>query len=215
MHGYRRYARGYDLYFGALLQPGRRAVVAQMDCRPGERILEVGVGTGLSLSLYPRHVVVTGIDLSEEMLMRARVRKARERWTHVAALLSMDAEHMQFVDNSFDKVVAMYVVSVTPHPARLVREMRRVCQPDGGLFVVNHFQNANPIVGGMERLISPLSRLMGFHPDFSLERFIQETHLEVAQRIPVNMLGYWTLLQCRNNKIGTTAGASSMMAASY
>ncbi|MEK7207789.1 MAG: class I SAM-dependent methyltransferase [Pseudomonadota bacterium] len=210
---YRRYARGYDLYFGALLQPGRQAVVAQMDCHPGDRILEVGVGTGLSLPLYPRHVAVTGIDLSDEMLKRARTRKAREQWDHVVALWLMDAERMQFADNSFDKVVAMYVASVTPHPARLVSEMRRVCRPEGQIFIVNHFQNANPIVSGMERLISPLSRLMGFHPDFSLEQFIQETHLEVMQRVPVNMLGYWTLLQCRNNKIGTTAGASSMMAA--
>jgi len=210
---YRRYARGYDLYFGTLLQPGRQAVVARMDCRPGERILEVGIGTGLSLSLYPPGVVVTGIDLSEEMLMRARARRAREQWEHVVGLWLMDAERMQFADDSFDKVVAMYVASVTPHPARLVSEMRRVCRPEGKLFIVNHFQNANPIVSGMERLISPLSRLMGFHPDFSLEHFIQETRLEVTQRIPVNMLGYWTLLQCRNNKIETTAGASSMMAA--
>lgn len=208
---YRRYARGYDLYFGAMFQPGRQAVIARMNCRPGDRILEVGVGTGLSLSLYPRNVEVTGIDLSREMLARARARKMHDRLNHVAALRLMDAEHMQFADDSFDKVVAMYVVSVTPHPARLVDEMRRVCKPEGELFIVNHFQHANPIVRGMERLIAPLSHLMGFHPDFSLENFIQETRLEVTEQVPVNALGYWTLLQCRNNKI-TTAGVSSMRA---
>jgi phosphatidylethanolamine/phosphatidyl-N-methylethanolamine N-methyltransferase len=198
---YRRYARGYDFYFGAMFQPGRQAIIARMNCHTGDRILEVGVGTGLSLSLYPRNVEVTGIDLSKDMLSRARARTMRDRLHHVAALRLMDAEHMQFADDSFDRVVAMYVVSVTPHPARLVDEMRRVCRPGGKLFIVNHFHHANPVVGRMERLVSPLSRLMGFRPDVSLQHFIQETHLDVVERIPVNMLGYWTLLQCRNNKI--------------
>lgn len=208
---YRRYAQGYDFYFGSMFQPGRRAVIKRMNCRPGDRILEVGVGTGLSLSLYPPKVRVTGIDLSREMLARARARKLRDRLNHVVALQLMDAERMQFEADSFDKVVAMYVVSVTPHPAHLVDEMRRVCKPDGQLFIVNHFQHANPVVRGMERMLSPLSRLMGFRPDFSLEKFIKETRLDVVERMPVNALGYWTLLQSRNNK--TVANdVSSMMA---
>lgn len=208
---YRRYARGYDFYFGAMFQPGREAIIARMNCCAGDRILEVGVGTGLSLSLYPRNVEVTGIDLSREMLARARARKWGGRLNHVAALRVMDAECMQFADDSFDKVVAMYVVSVTPHPARLMDEMRRVCKPGGELFIVNHFQHANPVVCGMERLIAPLSHLMGFHPDFSLENFAKETHLDVVEQVPVNLFGYWTLLRCRNNKI-TPAGMSSQMA---
>lgn len=201
---YRRYAQGYDLYFGAMFQHGRQAIISRMNCHPGDRILEVGVGTGLSLPLYPQSVQVTGIDLSREMLARARARKLREQLNHVVALRLMDAEHMHFADNSFDIVVAMYVVSVTPHPARLVNEMRRVCKPDGELYIVNHFQHANPVVGGVERMIAPLSRQMGFRPDFSMKSFIQETRLDVVERIPVNMLGYWTLLKCRNNKITTT-----------
>ena len=201
---YRRYAQGYDLYFGAMFQQGRQAIITKMNCHSGDRILEVGVGTGLSLPLYSRNVQITGIDLSREMLARARMRKIRENLTHVAALQLMDAENMEFGDNSFDMVVAMYVVSVTPHPARLVNEMRRVCKPEGELYIVNHFHHTNPFVGGVERMISPLSRQMGFRPDFSMKKFIQETGLDVVERIPVNLLGYWTLLKCRNNKISPT-----------
>ena len=203
---YRRYAQGYDVYFGALLQPGRKAIIEKMHCHPGDRILEVGVGTGLSRPLYPPGVYVTGIDILREMLARAR--KVRLHLDHVTALRLMDAESMQFPDDSFDKVVAMYVVSVTPHPARLVSEMRRVCRPGGELFIVNHFQHANPVVGGLERLFAPLSRLMGFHPDFSLENFLRETGLDVAERISVNVLGYWTLLRARNSKTAAELGAS-------
>lgn len=124
---YRRYAPGYDFYFGALLQPGRRAVVEGMRCRPGERILEVGLGTGLSLPLYPRTVRVVGTDVSPHMLARAHTQKSRRRLDHVE-LHCMDAERMTFDDDSFDKVVAMYVVSVAPDPKRLLEEMRRVCR---------------------------------------------------------------------------------------
>ncbi|RJQ47808.1 MAG: methyltransferase domain-containing protein [Gammaproteobacteria bacterium] len=197
---YRRYAQRYDFYFGALFEPGRRAVIEQMNCRPGERILEVGVGTGLSLPLYPRDVHVTGIDVSDEMLARARARVEGEGLHHVTALHKMNAEQMRFADDSFDKVVAMYVASVVPHPARLVDEMRRVCRPEGELYIVNHFQHSNPVVGGVERLIAPLSRLLGFRPDFSLENFLDQTGLDVVEQTPVNLFDYWTMLRARNNK---------------
>ena len=197
---YRNYAPAYDLYFGALFQPGRRAIIERMCCRPGDRILEVGVGTGLSLPVYPRYVEVTGIDVSKEMLVRARARRLRRRLGHVVALRCMDAEHMTFPDDSFDKVVAMYVMSVVPDPVRLVNEMRRVCRAQGELCIVNHFHHPNPIIGGLERLTAPLSRVVGFHPDFCQETFIRSTRLDVAERVPVNLFGYWTLLRARNNK---------------
>src|SRR4030067_553071 len=145
----RRHAKRDDFYCGALFQPGRKAVINRMRCRLGERILEVGVGTGLSLPLYPSGVQVTGIDISDEMLARARTRTARDGLEHVAALLRMDAEHMQFRDDSFDKVVAMYVVSVVPSPAQLVAEMRRVCRPGGEVYIVNHFQHDTPLLAGI------------------------------------------------------------------
>ena len=201
---YRRYAPRYDFYFGALFQPGRRAVIQKMQCRPGERILEVGVGTGLSFPLYPRDVRVVGIDISQEMLLRARARQRREHLDHVIGLTRADAERLCFADASFDKVVALYVASVVPSPARMVEEMRRVCKPDGEIFIVNHFRHANPVVRGVERMIAPMSRVMGFRPDVCLNRFIEETRLEVVERVPVNAFGYWTLLRVQPSNLVVT-----------
>lgn len=199
---YRRYARVYDVCFGAVFQPGRRAIVEVMDCGPGERILEVGVGTGLSLPLYPPEVSVVGIDISRPMLDQARVRQARCGLENTAALMVMDAENMAFRDDSFDKVVAMYVASVVPDPGRLVDEMRRVCKPAGQIFMVNHFHSRNPILGGVERLLAPLSKQLGFRPDFSLDRFLGQTGLDAMNIRRVNLFDFSTLVEARNNKTG-------------
>lgn len=197
---YRRYARKYDLYFGAILQPGRDAVIGNLNCRAGDRILEVGVGTGLSLPLYPVDVEVTGIDVSTEMLVLAQARKKRLGLTQVRALYEMDAENMNFADNSFDRVVAMYVASVVPNPQALVDEMRRVCRADGEIVIVNHFRAANPVIATMENLCAPMSRLMGFRPDFRLTDFMRQTNLDVFETNPVNLFGYWPMLRAHNNK---------------
>ncbi len=210
---YGRYAHLYDLYFGAIFSPGRRAVVERMNIQPGDRVLEVGVGTGLSLPLYPTDAHVVGIDVCREMLERARERADRAELPHVKALEVMDAEAMRFPDASFDKVVAMYVASVVPNPGRLIEEMRRVCKPDGELFIVNHFHHTNPIVGSIERLIAPLSRLFGWHPDFSMERFIAETGLEVTEQAQVNLFGYWTLLRASPRRHDAAAMMSPTHAA--
>lgn len=197
---YKRYARFYDLCFGAVFQPGRKAIVDRMDCLPGERILEVGVGTGLSLPLYPEYVTVTGIDISQDMLAQANARKERGGLHNVARLALMDAEDMEFADDSFDKVVAMYVASVVPYPERLVAEMRRVCKPDGQIIFVNHFHSRNPLLGGIESLLAPLSKPLGFRPDFSLERFLRETGLDATNIHPVNAFNFCMMLEARNDK---------------
>jgi phosphatidylethanolamine/phosphatidyl-N-methylethanolamine N-methyltransferase len=199
-NAYRRYARQYDFYFGAVLQPGRDAVIENLNCRPGDRILEVGVGTGLSLPLYPSDVQVTGIDVSTEMLALAQARKKRLGLNHVRALYEMDAQNMEFADGSFDRVVAMYVASVVPSPKALVDEMRRVCRADGEIVVVNHFRASNPLIASMESLCAPLSGLIGFRPDIRLPDFIQQTDLDVFEANPVNLFGYWTMLRAHNNK---------------
>lgn len=197
---YRRYARYYDLVFGLVFHPGRTTAIEHLHCGPGDRILEVGVGTGLSLGMYPPDVKVVGIDLSQDMLKRAQEKIARENLSHVEALLQMDAQKMEFPDNSFDKVVAMYVASVVPDVGQLVNEIRRVCKPGGQIVFLNHFQNKNPILRRAEAIVQPLAKYLGFHPDFPMSEFLEKTGFEVTTAIPVNVLDYWTVLVGVNKK---------------
>jgi phosphatidylethanolamine/phosphatidyl-N-methylethanolamine N-methyltransferase len=203
---YGRYARYYDTLFGAIMHPGRMAIMHAIDCMPGQRVLEVGVGTGLSLPHYPTTVKVTGIDISTEMLAKARHRVALEGLMQIEALIEMDAEYMQFPDNAFDKVVAMYVASVVPDPVRFVDEMRRVCKPDGEIFIVNHFRSKNPLMKTVECMLAPLSKLAGFRPDLDLDRFREDTGLDVVEMRSANLFGYWKVLRCRKQPVRVQAG---------
>ena len=112
----------------------------------------------------------------------------------------MDAQNMAFEDSSFDKVVAMYVASVVPDPKKLMEEIRRVCKPGGVIIFLNHFENKNPVVKRAEALIQPLAKYLGFHPDFPMTEFLEQTGFEVKTAIPVNFLDYWTVLVGTNDK---------------
>ena len=197
---YRRYANVYDAVFGPVLQPGRKAVIEALGCRPGERVLEVGVGTGLSLPMYPASVRITGIDLSSEMLERARSRVARRQLANVDALLEMDAESMAFPDAAFDKVVAMYVVSVTDRPAQLLHELKRVCRPGGDIFIVNHVRSDNPVVGALEKSLARFANQLGFHPDFELKSLVNGS-FRVEHVSSINF--FWKVMRLRADGIGT------------
>ena len=192
---YRRYARIYDTLFGPVLQPGRKAVIEALELRPGDRVLEVGVGTGLSLPMYPHDVRVTGIDVSRDMLAKARARATAKELENVEALLEMDAEAMAFPDASFDKVVAMYVVSVVEDPARLLEELHRVCKPDGEIFLVNHVRSDNPILGALEKGLARFSDKLGFHPDFELRHMLNGSQ-EIAELGRVNF--FWKVMRLKN-----------------
>jgi phosphatidylethanolamine/phosphatidyl-N-methylethanolamine N-methyltransferase len=192
---YRRYASVYDALFGPVLQPGRKAVLEALECRPGDRVLEVGVGTGLSLPLYPPFVRVTGVDLSREMLEKARTRVQRRALSNVEGLHEMDAHAMDFPDACFDKVVAMYVVSIVQEPARLLQELHRVCKPDGEIFLVNHVRSTNPILGAVEKGLARFSDHIGFHPDFDLHSLVNGS-ARVEHISNVNFL--WKVMRVRN-----------------
>jgi len=197
---YRLFAGPYDLVFGPVFHPGRKDAVRIANDSPGQRILEVGVGTGLSLPYFRTDAEVTGIDVSAEMLAKAHRRVARQGLTQVKALLEMDAEKLTFADNSFDAVLALYVASVVPNPARFAAEMRRVCRPNGTIVIVNHFMSEG-IMRHVERWLAPLAGKIGFHADFSLENFLAAGRLTVREIRPSNLFGYWRLLRCVNDKL--------------
>jgi len=192
---YRRYAAVYDAVFGPVLQPGRKAVVQALGLRPGDRVLEVGVGTGLSLPLYPRDVRITGIDVSREMLEKARRRVSRRRIANVDALLEMDAERMSFPDASFDKVVAMYVVSVVERPDRLLDELHRVCRPHGEIYLVNHVRSDNRFIAAVENGLARFSDKLGFHPDFQLRDMVGDAG-ELTELSRINF--FWKVMRVKN-----------------
>ena len=192
---YRRYAGVYDAVFGPVLQPGRRAVLEALGLRPGDRVLEVGVGTGLSLPLYPRDVRITGIDVSREMLDKARRRVERRGLANVEALLEMDAEKTSFAPASFDKIVAMYVMPVVDRPAAVLEEMHRVCKPDGEIFLVNHVRSQNRVVAAVENSLARFSDKIGFHSDFDLRDLVSGAG-ELTEVATINFL--WKVLRVKN-----------------
>ncbi len=201
---YRLFSGSYDIVFGPVFHPGRKEAVRIANDRPGQRILETGVGTGLSLPYFRADSRVTGIDISAEMLEKARHRVVRQGLAQVAGLHVMDAEHLDFEDNSFDAVLALYVASVVPSPARFAAEMRRVCIPGGTIVLVNHFTSENWALRFMEKRLAHVARHIGFHADFPLDAFLRESALAVREIRPSNLFGYWRLLRCINEKPAST-----------
>ena len=197
---YRLFSGSYDLVFGPVFHPGRKDAVCIANDRPGQRILEVGVGTGLSLPHFRPDSRVTGIDVSTEMLAKAQRRAKRLRLAHVEDLQVMDAENLEFPDSSFDAVLALYVASVVPNPARFAAEMRRVCIPRGSIVVVNHFTSENLLARFMEKRLARVARHIGFHADFPLDAFRRDSRLSIREVRPSNLFGYWKLLRCVNEK---------------
>lgn len=192
---YEKIASVYDLTFGPSLHPGRLQAIERMSIKPDDRVLEVGVGTGINLELYPRDCSVTGIDFSEPMLEKARDRVARQGFGN-ARLLQMDAQDLKFRDDSFDIVYAPYVMSVVPDPVKVAREMRRVCRPGGRIIFLNHFLSPNPILSRVERWICPFTVHIGFKSDLDLPAFLAQAELEPVSIEKVNFPRIWSLVTC-------------------
>ncbi len=190
---YEKIARVYDLTFGPTLHPGRLIALEGMGIKPGDRILEVGVGTGINAPLYPRHCHVTGIDFSAKMLAKARERIERKGVRNIR-LMEMDAGNLSFPDNTFDIVYAPYVISVVSDPVRVVREMSRVCKPGGKFIVLNHFKSANQVAAKMERAISPFTVHIGFKADLDLPGFLAQANLKPVSIRKVSFPPIWSLV---------------------
>jgi phosphatidylethanolamine/phosphatidyl-N-methylethanolamine N-methyltransferase len=192
---YENIAWFYDWSFGPTLHPGRVQAIQRMGIAPGDRVLEVGVGTGINACLYPRDCVVTGIDFSGSMLEKARERFLR-KGVNNCRLHEMDASALTFADDTFDIVYAPYVISVVSDPIAVVHEMFRVCRPGGKVIILNHFRSKNRMGAWAEKLIAPLAVYLGFKSDVDLPAFINQAKLEPVSIEKVNFPPIWSLVTC-------------------
>jgi phosphatidylethanolamine/phosphatidyl-N-methylethanolamine N-methyltransferase len=195
---YRRWAPVYDKTFGKVASKARRHAVEIVNTRSG-RLLEVGVGTGLSLPAYRRELEIVGIDLSPEMLAKAKARVAAEGLANVTGLLEMDAADLKFADDSFDTVAAMFVMTVVPEPEKVMRELARVCRPGGEVLLVNHFSSEAGFRGWLERRMAPFGDKLGWRPVFEQARVMVCPDLEPVERRPLRPLGLFTMLRFRKS----------------
>jgi phosphatidylethanolamine/phosphatidyl-N-methylethanolamine N-methyltransferase len=191
---YRRWAPVYDLTFGKIAEAGRKHAVQIINRRRG-RVLEVGVGTGLSLPCYGSHLTITGIDLSPEMLAKAEAKVEWHNLDNVAGLHEMDAGALAFPDESFDTVVAMYVMTVVQEPERVMRELERVCATGGEVILVNHFSEDEGVRGFLERRLAPFADLIGWRPVFDLDQVLVCEDLRLAERRSLRPFGLFTMLR--------------------
>lgn len=196
IRAYRRYAPVYDSLYGAVLQPGRRALSRAVGELKPASILEIGVGTGLTLASYPETAKLVGIDISAEMLERARARLGGLNGRNVR-LEVMNAESTPFADASFDCVTIPYVLSVTPDPDRLVNEARRLCRKGGTILILNHFSGSR-FWWFLERVVRPIADRIGFRSDFSFEEQVLKHDWEVRSVKTVNLMGLSRLVEIRN-----------------
>jgi phosphatidylethanolamine/phosphatidyl-N-methylethanolamine N-methyltransferase len=192
---YEKLASVYDYTFGPTLHAGRLQALQRMAIAGDDRILEVGVGTGINLTLYPRDCSVTGVDLSDSMLEKAFEKIAKNGLRNVR-LMQMDASALNFADDSFDIVYAPYLISVVPDPVQVAREMRRVCRPGGRIVILNHFRSPNRILSWGERLISPFTVHVGFKSDLDLPAFLAQADLRPVSIEKVNFPRIWSLVTC-------------------
>jgi len=197
---YARWAPVYDVLCGPVFLNGRRAAAsAARDV--GGRILEIGVGTGLSFDDYDRSTEITGIDISAPMIARAEERLKSGRYPFVKELKVMDAQHLDFPDAAFDCVVGQFVITLVEDPERVLSECARVTRPGGQIILVNHLYSEKGWAAAVERLLAQKARKLGLRPEFPFQRLAAwaESHggAELIERRKVKPFGVYTLVRFR------------------
>ncbi|HMH49377.1 MAG TPA: class I SAM-dependent methyltransferase [Candidatus Acidoferrum sp.] len=194
---YELYAPIYDFIFDWIFAPGRAAAVRQLALEPNDVTLEVGIGTGLNLPLYPPASRLIGIDLSQEMLDKAVERVQTLAMPNVT-LKNMDATALDFADNEFDKALATYTISAVPDPVAVLREMRRVVKPGGVIVILNHFRSERRFASHLEDLVAPVCTRLGWKSNLAMNPLLAEVGLTPEQVTKVNLLNGWRLVRCIN-----------------
>ena len=194
MRAYRRWAPVYDATFGKVVETSIKQTTSLAN-RYHDKVLEVGVNTDLSLPHYRHSLKITGIDLSPDMLQRARERVHKRNLRHVESLLEMDATEIKFTDDSFDVTVAMFVMTVVPDPVQVMNELIRVTKPGGHILIVNHFSIDKGLRAVVEKRLARFSDILGWRPDFPVETLMVSGKLRLEERRPLKPFGFFTLLR--------------------
>jgi len=189
----------YDVTFGKLVRRRIARGISHMAINPGDRVLDLGIGTGASLDFYPRHAHIVGIDLSGGMLRECR-KKLLQRRLAPTQLLQANALELPFRDNAFDHVFISHVISVVSDPCRLITEAQRVSKPDARIVIVNHFQSTNRFIAMVEKFLCPLCTMLGWRSDLPLHDLIRRTGVEVDYRFKLESIDLWETVVITNNK---------------
>jgi phosphatidylethanolamine/phosphatidyl-N-methylethanolamine N-methyltransferase len=194
IRAYARWAPIYDPIFGVITAIAQRAAAAVVNALPSGRLLELGVGTGISLPRYKAGHLISGIDLSPDMLQRAEERVRRMNLRNIEALQVMDALRLTFADESFDIGVAMFVMPVVPEPGKVLGELVRVVKPGGRVILLNHFSADRGLRARAERWLSRFAGAIGWNADFPLERVMGHPELKLVSKRSLPPFGLYTLL---------------------
>ena len=193
---YSRFSHLYDHIFTKVFSPRIQRVIGDLGIERGSRVLEVGIGTGLSLSAYPRDCHLTGIDLAPDMLARARRRAQRLGWENVDLSVG-NAQDLDFPDASFDYVTSFHVVSVVPDPSQMMREMFRVCRPGGTIVIINHFRSERRTIASIVDRLDPITRKLGWRTTLRVRDVLDSSPLELVQRFKTSPQSLFTVLIAR------------------
>lgn len=189
----------YDVTFGRLVRRRITSAISHMSIGAGQRVLDLGIGTGASLDYYPRHARIFGIDLSGGMLRECR-KKIQHRRLAPAMLFQANALQLPFSDNAFDHVFISHVISVVSDPYRLVREAQRVAKPGARIVILNHFQSTNRFIAMVEKFLCPLCTKLGWRSDLPLQDLVRRTGVEVDYRYKLDSIDLWETVVVSNNK---------------
>jgi phosphatidylethanolamine/phosphatidyl-N-methylethanolamine N-methyltransferase len=195
---YYEFSHLYDRIFARVFYPRIEQVIRSLNIKAAARVLEVGVGTGISFTAYPTHCQVTGIDLAPEMLEQAQEKIDQNGWRHLK-VMEMDALNLKFPDNTFDYVMAFHVVSVVPDATRLMREVLRVSKPGATVVIINHFRSTKPLLAALDHLIEPVTRRLGWHT-LEREAVIGGMTLDVTRAYKRRKHSLFTIIVARNRK---------------
>jgi phosphatidylethanolamine/phosphatidyl-N-methylethanolamine N-methyltransferase len=190
---YHNLSRFYDRIFTRFFMRRIHSTIAGLDMPPTARVLEVGVGTGLSLPAYPAHAEVLGIDLSPAMLQHAQEKIEQQGYKHIT-LRQMDALNLELPDASFDYVMAFHIVTVVPDCGRLVREITRVCKPGGTIVIINHLRSPRRWIAALVDLVSPFTHLLGWRTTLSYEELVGAAPIKVVRRFKTSPRSLFTVI---------------------